>query len=366
VPITYAHQSISQLDESLQTAATGAGTIVSFRVSGQDSIELCRSYDATPTQEQTGVEPIRAPVSDVVSHLIRRGHVNPTISKFVTEYLMPLDTLMKSFGSSNQTFDFGFSVFSSTYAIQGQQLLNECLFNAMQSGRADGFIPPLALFTLGGAAEPGITDVFYDHIKRDPFFTGHLFLGLSESANRFGRASFLNDTEAVAKLLKKHAKRRLASSVFITRVTTPGPSFIAMLKSLRQTMELLAKEPILVDTGQYRPVFRQRSYADMTGEIANSLSQQDNYVARVKTLTGEHTIRTNPLPPLMTEAQLAERIGDIKRRMREQGLCRPAHEVEEEVRLRHERLRQRNDAPPPSHSNGTNRRRFRPRPPTDA
>ena len=108
----------------------------------------------------------------------------------------------------------------------------------MQSGRADGFIPPLALFTLGGAAEPGITAVFYDDIKRDPFFTGHLFLGLYESANRFGRASFLTNTKAVDALVKKHAKRKIYG-----RVTTPGPSFIAMLKSLRQTMDILGKEP---------------------------------------------------------------------------------------------------------------------------
>jgi hypothetical protein len=362
VPITAAHQALSQLDESLQTAATGSGTIVCFRVSGEDSKVLCGSYDATPTQEQIGVEPIRAPVTDVISHLLRRGHTNPTIAKFVTDYLMPLDTLIKSCGQSSRAFEFGFSLFQSSYALQGHRLLNECLFNCMQSGRADGFIPPLALFTLGGAAEPGITDVFYDDIKRDPFFYGHLFLGLYESANRFGRPNFLNDTEAVAKLLKKHAKRRLAESVFVSRVTTPGPSFIAMLKSLRHTMALLAKEPILVDTGQYQPVFRQRTYTDMAAQIANELSQQENYTARVKTLTGEeHTIRTNPLSTRLTDTA---RIQHIKEHMREQGLCRPAHEVEEEVRIRHERLRERQASPPPpSHTNGANRRRYRPRPP---
>jgi hypothetical protein len=235
----------------------------------------------------------------------------------------------------------------------------------MQSGRADGYIQPLALFILGGAVDGGITHVFYDHLTRK-FIPGPEFLGFENSARPFGEARFLKNTKAVEYLLKKHANRRLYDDVFSYRVSTPGPSFIAMLKRLRETMEVLAKEPIMVDTGQYRPVFRMRTYADMTGEIANRLSQQDNYVARVKTLTSEHTIRTHPLPALMTEVQLAERIADIKRRMREQGLCRPACEVEEEVRLRHEQLRQRNDAPPPSHSNGTNRRRFRPRPPTDA
>jgi hypothetical protein len=120
----------------------------------------------------------------------------------------------------------------------------------------------------------------------------------------------------------------------------------------------------MVDTGQYQPVYRQRTYTDMTAQIANELSQQQNYTARVKTLTGEYTIRTNPLPPLLSEAKLNARIRQIKERMREQGLCRPAHEVEAEVRIRQEQLRQRNAAPPPpSHTNGANRRRYRPRPP---
>ena len=94
-----------------------------------------------------------------------------------------------------------------------------------------------------------------------------------------------------------------------------------------------------MDTGQLIPRYKLRTFADQQNAIANDLSQQENYLARVKTLTSEHTIRTNPLPTHLTEAQLAERIGEIKQRMREQGLCRPAHEVEEEVRLRHERLR---------------------------
>jgi hypothetical protein len=271
---------------------------------------------------------------------------------------MPLDSLIKSFGHSSQQVQLGCALITSTDIIQGQQLLNDCLFQCMQSGRADGSIHPLALFILGGAVDGGITYVFFDHLKRK-FASGSEFLGFEQSANQFGQARFLKTNDAVDKLVKKHAKRRLYEDMINYRVATPGPSFITMLKSLRETMEILSKEPVLVDTGQYRPVYRQRTYTDMAAQIANDLSQQDNYIARVKTLRGEYTIRTNPLPTLMSEAQLAERIEEIKRRMREQRLCRPAHAVEEEVRIRHERLRQRNDAPPPS---STNRRR-RPRPP---
>jgi len=355
---TLAFQVLETLDDANRATALQAGTLVVFRVSGDDSKVYARSFDSKPTQEQTGWEPVRAVPTDCTSHLLRRSHANPIVTKFVTEYLMPLDTLLKSH-PSNQAFGFGVSLFSSTYAIQGQQLLNECLFECMQSGRADGFIPPLALFTLGGAAEPGITAVFYDDIKRDPFFTGHLFLGLYESANRFGQASFLTNTKAVDALVKKHAKRKLYG-----QVTTPGPSFIAMLKSLRQTMEILGKEPVLVDSGQYRPIYRQRSFNDVEAEVANLIKTQDNYVARVKVLTSEHTIRTAPPPPLLPDEQINDRINYIKNNMLNLGLCKPAHEVEEEVRLRHEKLLapDQNDSPPPTH---TNRRRFRPRPPKE-
>ena len=106
----------------------------------------------------------------------------------------------------------------------------------------------------------------------------------------------------------------------------PGPAFIRMLRSLRETMAILAAEPVMVDTGQYQPVYRQRTYQDMENEIANSLSQLPNYHARVKLLTGEHTIRTHPAAPLLPEAQINERIAFIKKRMREQGYCKPAHD----------------------------------------
>lgn len=363
VPITFAHQSISQLDESLQTAATGAGTIVVFRVSGEDSRVLAASFDATPTQEQNGVEPIRAPVTDVVSHLLRRGHTNPTVAKFISDYLMPFDSLIKSFGTSYQMFELGCVFISSTDIIKGQQLLNQCLYQCMQTGSADIFIQPLALFTLGGAVDDSITHVFYDYLTRK-FASGPEFLGFDQSASFFGDARLLKSTKTVDSLLKEYAKKRLWDDVFNSRIVHPGPAFIRMLRALRETMAILAKEPILVDTGQYKPVYRQRTYTDMTAQIANELSQQQNYTARVKTLTGEYTIRTNPLPPLLSEAKLNARIRQIKERMREQGLCRPAHEVEAEVRIRQEQLRQRNAAPPPpSHTNGANRRRYRPRPP---
>jgi hypothetical protein len=362
VPITFAHQSMSQLDESLQTAATGAGTIVVFRVSGEDSRVLAQSFDATPTQEQTSVEPIRRPVFDITTHLIRHGHTHPVVAQFTDEYLTRLDTLHKTLTTSMHPLEFCCRTIRGFTAAEGKRLLNDALFSYMETASADVFIHPLALFILSCAVGDGSHNVFDKHLKPSAF-SNWQFTGLKDSAFQFGRADFLKNERAVAAFTKKHARKRYWDSIFSSHLITPGPAFIRMLQLLRQTMDILAKEPVLTDTGLYQPVYRQRTYADMAGEIANSLSQQENFTARVKTLTGEHTIRTNPLTTTLTEAQLAERIEEIKGRMREQGLCRPAHEVEEEVRRRHERLRERNDPPPPSHTNGTNRRRYRPRPP---
>jgi hypothetical protein len=362
IAIHMAHQSITQLEESLQTAATGAGTIVVFRVSGEDSRVLAQSFDTTPTQEQTSVEPIRRPVFDITTHLIRHGHTHPVVAQFTDEYLTRLDTLHKTLTSSMHPLEFCCRTIRGFTAAEGKRLLNDALFSCMDTASADVFIHPLALFILSCAVGDGSHNVFDKHLKPSAF-SGWQFTGLKDSAFQFGRADFLKNERAVAAFTKKHARKRYWDSIFSSHLITPGPAFIRMLRLLRQTMAVLAKEPVLTDTGLYQPVYRQRTYADMAGEIANSLSQQENYTARVKTLKGEHTIRTNLLTTTLTEAQLTERIGEIKGRMREQGLCRPAHEVEEEVRRRHERLRERNDAPPPSHTNGTNRRRYRPRPP---
>jgi hypothetical protein len=114
-----------------------------------------------------------------------------------------------------------------------------------------------------------------------------------------------------------------------------------MLRLLRQTMEILAKEPILVETGQYQPKYQQRTYADMVGERANELSAKlPNYHARVRLPAGEeHVVKTHPAPQGLTGEQLTARITRIQRQMRFLGMTKPAAEIDEEIRKRHERLR---------------------------
>jgi len=368
VPITFAHQAISQLDESLQSAATGAGTIVVFRVSGEDSKVLARSFDATPTQELVRQEPVRSPVSEVIRHLINRGHGDPRVTAFAQGALTHLEQWIKQpnrlafFPNWATYYDCPVEkrlLLTEHQVREGRELLNHSLYRCMVEKNPDYAIPPLAIYVLvaaQGDEREYILSPHIDSVLLDGFFIGPYHLrGFTQSAARFGKPEFTHPANAAAYIAAVPKKRQWMAE----RV-------VSLLTELRYCIRSLASEPAMVDTGQHQPVYRQRTYTDMGAQIANDLSQQENYIARVKTLTAEHTIRTHPLPRLLSEAQLAQRTREIKGRMQEQGLCRPAHEVEEEVRIRHERLRQRNDAPPPSHTNGTNRRRYRPRPPDHA
>jgi hypothetical protein len=317
----------------------GASTRITFRVSPESARELAGAYDTTPTQHVIGEEPIRSPVSDVVGHLGHKGHHHPVVARFVSDYLRPLEALIRKVGTWQYPFEFGCVLLTAAHLIEGQRLVNEVLAEANRSGRGDGFIPPYALFILGGAADDGITHVFSNHFRRR-FLSGPDFLGLTPSANAFGRPTFLADEAAVAALLhKKLARRRVWDDVFRSRMTTPGPSFLKMLKSLRAVMAILSREPVMVDTGQYRPRLQQRTFADQLGEIQNQLTNLKNYQAKAKTLSGEYTIKTLPPPKGVSGPALQERLARIKRQMRFLGITRPVVEVLAEVRKRHDRLR---------------------------
>jgi hypothetical protein len=235
----------------------------------------------------------------------------------------------------------------------------------MRTSRSDLFLEPLLLLIVGAAPGTGIPWVFEDHFRWNFFDLGE-FIGFRTSARQFGEPAFLGNTVALSALARTYAKKTVYSQSAGHNIhQTPGPSFIEMLTLLRQTMEVLAKEPLLTDTGLYQPKYQNRTYADQENLIANELSQHPNFHAKVRLLTGEHTIKTRPVPALISEREVQERIQAIKERMLLQGYTTLAQAVDEEVRKRHELLRQRpaSDAPPPPHTNGN--RRGRPKPPPE-
>jgi hypothetical protein len=340
-PICLAHQTLAQLTEANRAAVTAASTRIVFRVSPEDAKALAPGFDTTPTREIIGEEPIRAPVSDVVGHLVRRGHTNSSVvGQFVTDYLMPLEALLKKVGVYQHEFAFGCTIIRAAHLIEGQRLVNDCLVACMRTGRSDGFIPPLALLALGGSADERSTYVLYKHV-RCSVFEGYVVEGFYQSANRFARAGFLADEQKALEILKQEAKTSVWDRLTPSTIVERASAFLRMVRSFRAVMAILAREPILVDTGQYQPKYQQRTYADMVGERANELSSKlPNYHARVRLPSGEeHVVKTHPAPQGLTGERLTARIARIKRLNRFLGITRPAAEIDEEIRKRQERLR---------------------------
>jgi hypothetical protein len=101
----------------------------------------------------------------------------------------------------------------------------------------------------------------------------------------------------------------------------------------------LAKEPILVETGQYQPKYQQRTYSDMLGQRANEFSQMPRFQARVRLPADEYVVKTHPARQGLTGELLAARLRHINRQNRFLGYTRPAAAIDEEIRQRQERLR---------------------------
>jgi hypothetical protein len=342
-PIGLSHQALGQLSAANRAAVAGASTRIVFRVSPEDAKELAPGFDTTPSRgEIIGQEPIRSYAPNPVEYLLRHAHPHPVVAQFTADYLMALDTLHKKLIGHADSFSFGPVWLHPAYVVEAQKLLNQALVEAMHTGRPTSVVHPLALFVLGGSADTTIREVFWPHLKISRFSEPGEYLAMKEGAFVYGRGDFLSDEQAVAKLLRAHPDRAVRVELFKPkRLLTPGRSFLRMLRGLREVMQILSTEPLLEATGQYQPKYQQRTYADMVGERANELSSKlPNYHARVRLPSGEeHVVKTHPAPQGLTGERLAARITRIKRQMRFLGMTRPAAEIDEEIRKRHERLR---------------------------
>jgi hypothetical protein len=365
VSTTIAHQSLSQLPEEHRMAATGASSMIVFRVLGDESKLFARSYDATPEQVQVGLEPLRVPVNDIITHLVRRGHQDERVARYAQtsltafEHFVQRPTVPKEWYATYDKGVNGSLMLTDKQVQEGRKMLNQTLYGCMSDATADHTIPMLAIYLLACSQRNGMEMVFSPYVKR--FNHGLLFGpysldGFTPEAVRFGKANFTDPQRsaryiaAVAKYAKK--EKWMAEAV------------VAMLTELRYVMTVLSQSPVLVDTGQLVPKYQLRSYQDQENAIANDLSVLPPYTAKVRLVSGEHTIATRPPPPLLPEQEVKARITTIKERMQLLGITKPYREVAQEIRERQDALRQRPpDTPPPTH---TNRRRFRPRPPTDA
>jgi type IV secretory system conjugative DNA transfer VirD4/TraG family protein len=347
VAITLSHQTLSQLDEDNRDAAMGAANMVVFRVTGDDGDALAKNFDTTPTQVVVGDDPVRAPVSDVVSHLVRLGHNNPRVTQFAQRYLQRLEDFVDK---KYEQYPPHAGLYDATYLRgadirKGRALLNECLYRCMTTESASFQVPTLAIYILAVSQLDGTEWGLEPFVKKDWWPFGPKFLqGFKGQADRFGSPEFIEDDciEGYIALFRKKEQG--------------GPMAVAeMIKWLRYSMKVLSEYPIEVNTGQYKPKLQVRQHSDMENEIANKLRQQKKRQARVRLQSGEHNIRTKDFYGTFPGRGLASRISQIRVLMRAQGYCKHRVDVEKEIRARQEKLRnggggtQKPAGPPPIH-----------------
>jgi hypothetical protein len=275
-------------------------------------------------------------------------------------YLAPLETFLQQVRHSAHPFEFGSAVCRTGHLLEGRRLLNDALFASMQTGRPDGPVHPWALLALTGAANDGSSGVLRPYMKCT-FLSGAQFLGFDDSANALGEAAFLRNEQVVNWLVKKYGRERWWDTVTQSRIVYPGEAFVRLLRALRGAMAILAAEPVLVDTGQYKEKYQLQTYQDAENEIGNFLSSGlQNFEAKVKILTTEYTIRTRSAPQVLSGQRLVERIARIRRQMRERGYTRPYQDVAAEIRARYALYRGLTEAPPPHQAAGNGAARTRP------
>jgi hypothetical protein len=232
---------------------------------------------------------------------------------------------------------------------KGRELLNESLYRCMVEKTAQRQIRPLALYILAVAQNDGSEEVFFRYINYSGWILPpHYFKGFKKGAEMFGDPNFIHK-DSVAKFI---------GSSSLKRARNAAAAAVKMITELRYAMAQLAQYPILVDTGQYQPKYQNRTFADMENEISRDLTQQPNFQAKVKLLSGEHVIRTKDSPPGLTGKYLEARIEQITEQTR-LNYCKPRAAVEEEIRQRQERLKAVENKPNPTSAKATQPQRTR-------
>jgi hypothetical protein len=347
---TIANQTLEQLSDINRATALQAGSLVVGRVSGEDGDFLAKNFDATPGIEEVGVEPLRSPPADVIGHLVRRGHTDSRVTRFSQDYLVPLETYAgkpdreRHWASYNS--HYGFLELHQLDISRGRDYLNQALYAAQSERRADISLNGLGVYLLALSVGNTMEYAFSNYIDTTSIDLFGLYRLRDSSAcarlAAFGRPGFMDLAPRFVSI-QRRKNRWMAERI------------LSMLTELRYVLTVLSENPILVDTGQYVPKYRQRSYQDQENHISNMLSSQlANYHAKVRVLTAEHMIKMRPAPKLVSGPEVEARIREIKQRMLSMGYTKDAQAVDEEVAKRHEVLRQRppGGAPPTHNTRG--------------
>lgn len=351
IATTIAHQMRDQLDGKNTGATLNVGNLIVLKISGKDAEELAAEFDSTPPAPGViGQRPMLAPKRDVIEHLVKNGHTNPLVNAFTTTYLARLVDFLREKGGRGGVINLmderSFSELSMVHADdvrQGIQEFNETLYACMGDRDAQKPISPYTLlafafyfrFAEGVGIGAGSYNTNWNHRLR-PNQTTLAFCQPDVFKNQATLKSQVLDA-AIFGSRKKEAKFQ-AAMLWIT--------------SLREAMEILAKDPIVVDSGQHEPIYdKPRTYADVQNEIATRLANLPKFTAKVKIIDAqdkpvEHTVKTLAPEKGIGKAALQDRIVRIRAQNITGGYVRERTVVEQEIQARQSQNAHSQSQPP--------------------
>lgn len=295
--LCFAHQTTVQISETVKQSAFSSGTKIIFRVTGEDAKELAKVFDRTPQgQVQIGEEPVLAPTTDPLGFIVKNSHTDKAVIELVDAVRREMDYIDHSKPDP---------VMSNWGNIKGEVI-----------GRY------------------GIeSQATLDSHER----TYHRGLQEMEKLNKQIHENLLMEIRAALNTLNSWLYE-----VMKTGRVGSLPASCDKLTEVTKALVLpaaqcLAKNPILVSTGQYKPKYQQRTFADMEKEISSTLANMPNRRARVKILDNEFEIATLPPSLGLTGQALSDRLSSVQQQTIS-SVCVARSAVEQEIVSRQENL----------------------------
>ncbi|MGE0229256.1 MAG: type IV secretory system conjugative DNA transfer family protein [Dehalococcoidia bacterium] len=328
---TLAHQFRDQLDSSNRGATLTAGNLVVFAVGGEDAEELAKQFDRKPPEpEVIGQRPRLSISKRPVEHLVRNGHTADVAREAVSGWLGRLARLATELhdGAAYEINRPRQSYRSSPEALKdGVRELDEYLVEMMEhrielNSQAEmrrianiivtlrayiGFAPELHE-VMGRTEYPFPAESlhallpFIDLMIRAFDETlGHVQPKEGKRARDMMREVAPRLREARLRYWQSRHWEAEQADANQMRALEEMRAVFPMAFDIHSLGRELRANPILVDSGQWEPIFdRRRSYADVEAEIASELVNLPKFRARSKLLTGngvaEHTLQISPPP----------------------------------------------------------------------
>ncbi len=345
IGITIAHQNRAQLELSdkqaekeLKKRVLNVGSLIVFCVP-TDAVELAGQFDCTPpAPDIVGYRPILTPKQDVLDHLKKNGHVHPQVSQFLSDYLIPMLRTLENNKRTYYPILVSLGQGQPRRKVQMSDLdeacnqLNTFLFSIMRDRDAHKPLPPFVVYQF--ARLFGFSQGFAWYFTRRSFWTTYELPSIF-----FPRQPLLLLCDPDFLLHNNQIAQTISPNVL--------SSAFGFMTSFRLTMQVLADDPILIDTGQHEPIYdKPRSYQDVQNEIANQLVGLPDFMARVRIKDDtEHLIQTlKPEKGLYGKA-LQERIERIRKQNITDGYIKDRATVEDEIIKRQSQWKQKAQQP---------------------